>query len=103
MSLFNLKEKWELETIVSRFRKALVSVAKKVKQKPDMSEGSIYHCFAEAGFSRCLGYTAPGIDIKAQEKIGKKIADYECIDDIEQSIFILEIKEPTDEEKNRHR
>lgn len=79
------------------FRKALISIAKKVKQKPEMTEGDVYSCFVDEGFFRALDYEV-GIDARAQERIGAQYADYDCVDDMEQSIFILEAKKPAEED-----
>lgn len=81
------------------FRKALIEISKKVKRKPEMSEGSVQSIFAQVNPFTYLGYKDFGIDIKSQEKIKKgKVPDFECLDDFEQSIFVLELKKPKDEE-----
>ncbi len=81
------------------FRKALIEISKRVKRKPEMSEGSVQSIFAQVKPFTHLGYKDFGIDIKSQEKIKKgKVPDFECLDDFEQSIFVLELKKPKDEE-----
>jgi type I restriction-modification system DNA methylase subunit len=81
------------------FHNSLVEVANKVKRKPDMSEGGISSVFVDSGFFKDLGYKDIGIDIKSQERLRGpgKIPDFECLDDFEQSIFVLELKKPTNE------
>ncbi len=78
------------------FKRVLLGIAKKVKAKPTMTEGDIYSCFVDGGFFKNLGYTEPGIDIRAQEDISGRKADYDCVDEVEQSIFILELKKPSE-------
>ena len=84
---------------VKNFYDALIEISKKVKRKPEMSEGSVQSIFAQVNPFTYLGYKDFGIDIKSQEKIEKgKVPDFECLDDFEQSIFVLELKKPKDEE-----
>ncbi len=76
---------------------------KRVKRKPEMSEGSVQSIFAQVNPFTHLGYKDFGIDIKSQEKIRKgKVPDFECLDDFEQSIFVLELKKPKDEEEDAY-
>lgn len=80
------------------FHKSLQHLARAVKKNPRMSEGDVYSCFVGEGFFGALGYEAFGIDIRAQERVGTQYADYDCVDDIEQSIFILEAKKPAEQD-----
>ena len=82
---------------VEKLKNALISTSKEVKKNLDMYEGAVYSCFDNNNFFKNLGYKAYGIDIRVQEREKGKAADYECLDDIEQSIFILEAKRPGDD------
>ncbi|RKX92531.1 MAG: hypothetical protein DRP84_09855 [Spirochaetes bacterium] len=82
---------------VEKLKNALISTSKEVKKNLDMYEGAVYSCFDNSNFFKNLGYRAYGIDIRVQEREKGKAADYECLDDIEQSIFILEVKRPSDD------
>lgn len=83
------------------FHKSLVSLARAVKKNPQMSEGEVYQCLTESGFFMNLGYVATGIDIRVQKRGEEgKIPDYECLDELEQSVFVMEVKTPKDEKTN---
>jgi hypothetical protein len=81
------------------FRKSLVSLAKAVKKNPKMTEGEVYQCIGKSGLFKNLGYMTTGIDIRSQFKgEGGKIPDFEGLDEFEQSVFVMEVKAPKDEE-----
>lgn len=81
------------------FSESLVKLVELVKKNPRMSEGEVYKCIGDSRFFEKLNYKATGIDIRVQKRGEEgKTPDYEALDDLEQSIFILEVKRPSDED-----
>lgn len=82
---------------IKELQKSLIDISTKVKKRPDMSEGEVSRIFSANRFFESLGYD--DIYIRSQERVRKdgKILDFECLDDFEQSMFVLEVKKPSDE------
>lgn len=80
-----------------QFRVALHDLSKRVKENYELSEGDIYSNLLNIGFFGLLGYESYGKDVRTMRIIDGHVPDYYCVDEYERTIFVLEVKKPTDE------
>lgn len=69
-----------------------------VQENPGMVEDELYSVIEKSGFFEILGYKKFGREIRKQFVIigeGKK-ADYVCLDEYQNAVFVIEAKKPTD-------
>jgi len=82
-----------------KFKQILEDIYNKSLENIKMNEEELYSIFDKSGFFEFLGYEKFGVDIRKQYTIiGKrKIADYVCLDEYQNVIFVLEAKKPAEE------
>lgn len=80
------------------FSSILNKIKEEVIKYEEMNENELYGVFDKSGFFEYLGYKQVGRDIRKQFTVeGKrKIADYICLDEFHNVIFVIEAKKPLD-------
>jgi len=78
--------------------KIFKNISKEVSLNLAINENELYGILDKSGFFQILGYQQIGKDIRKQYKVdkAKKIADYICLDDFHNIIFVIEAKKPLD-------
>lgn len=77
-------------------RKCFDHIVREVRENPGMSEDELYSVLDRSGFFECLGYERFGVEVRKQFVIvgGRKKADYVCLDEYQNVIFVIEAKKP---------
>jgi len=77
-------------------RKCFDYIVREVRENPGMSEDELYSVLDRSGFFECLGYERFGVEVRKQFVIvgERKKADYVCLDEYQNVIFVIEAKKP---------
>ena len=84
------------------FQRSLHAFAKGVKHNLNMTEVEVYNNLVSSRFFETLGYAKEGVygvDVRSQQPIRGYEPDYYCLDIFEKTIFVIELKKPSDAEK----
>ena len=77
-------------------RKCFDYIVREVRENPGMSEDELYSVLDRSRFFECLGYERFGVEVRKQFVIvgERKKADYVCLDEYQNVIFVIEAKKP---------
>jgi hypothetical protein len=66
-----------------------------------MTEPEVYNNLVSSRFFETLGYAREGygVDVRSQQPVRGYEPDYYCLDTFEKTIFVIELKKPSDDEK----
>jgi len=84
---------------VGLLKKCFEYISREVYENPGMSEDELYSVLDRSRFFEYLGYEKVGVEIRKQFVIvgERKKADYVCLDDYQNVIFVIEAKKPREE------
>ena len=85
--------------VADNFQGCLHAFADAVKKNLEMTEQEVYNNLVSSRFFEILGYEGYGIDVRSQQPIRGYEPDYYCLDTFEKTIFVTELKKPSDDQK----